>query len=59
MVRSSFRTESMDPMNGPYRIRKLWPVEGGAFRRHLLRLDAETRQFRFDSAVLDWSVTRS
>jgi GNAT superfamily N-acetyltransferase len=36
-----------------YRIRKLWPLEGEAFRRHLLRLDAETRQFRFGSAVND------
>ena len=40
-------------MIGPYRIRKLWPVEGGAFRRHLLRLDAETRQFRFGTPVND------
>jgi GNAT superfamily N-acetyltransferase len=37
----------------PYRIRKLWPLEGEAFRRHLLRLDPETRQFRFGSAVND------
>ena len=37
----------------PYRIRKLWPGEGEAFRRHLLRLDPETRQFRFGSAVND------
>lgn len=36
-----------------YRIRKLWPLEGEAFRRHLLRLDPETRQFRFGSAVND------
>ncbi len=36
-----------------YRIRKLWPLENGAFRRHLLRLDAETRQFRFGSPVND------
>ena len=36
-----------------YRIRKLWPVEGGAFRRHLLRLDPETRQFRFGTPVND------
>jgi L-amino acid N-acyltransferase YncA len=39
--------------SSPYRIRKLWPVEGGAFRRHLLRLDAETRQFRFGTPVND------
>ncbi len=36
-----------------YRIRKLWPLETGAFRRHLLRLDEETRQFRFGTAVND------
>ncbi len=39
--------------SSPYRIRKLWPVEGEAFRRHLLRLDAETRQFRFGTPVND------
>lgn len=36
-----------------YRIRKLWPGEGEAFRRHLLRLDPETRQFRFGTPVND------
>jgi GNAT superfamily N-acetyltransferase len=36
-----------------YRIRKLWPVAGEAFRRHLLRLDAETRRFRFGTPVND------
>lgn len=36
-----------------YRIRKLWPLETAAFRRHLLRLDAETRQFRFGAPVND------
>ncbi|MCA3556185.1 hypothetical protein [Aestuariivirga sp.] len=36
-----------------YRIRKLWPLETGAFRRHLLRLDPETRQFRFGTPVND------
>ncbi len=35
------------------RIRKLWPIEGEAFRRHLLRLDPETRRFRFGAAVND------
>ena len=34
-----------------YRIRKLWPLENGVFRRHLLRLDEETRHFRFGTAV--------
>ena len=37
----------------PYRIRKLWPGETEAFRRHLLRLDEETRQFRFGTPVND------
>ena len=36
-----------------YRIRKLWPLETETFRRHLLRLDPETRQFRFGSPVND------
>jgi GNAT superfamily N-acetyltransferase len=36
-----------------YRIRKLWPIETGSFRRHLLRLDPETRQFRFGTPVND------
>ena len=36
-----------------YRIRKLWPLETEAFRRHLLRLDPETRQFRFGTPVND------
>lgn len=36
-----------------YRIRKLWPLDFGAFRRHLLRLDSETRHARFGTAVSD------
>lgn len=36
-----------------YRIRKLWPLDLAAFRRHLLRLDAETRQARFGGSVSD------
>lgn len=32
-------------------IRKLWAGEGEVFRDHLLRLDAESRRFRFGSAV--------
>ena len=43
----------MDTPLDRYRIRKLWPVDGQAFRRHLLRLDAETRHFRFGTAVND------
>lgn len=41
-------------MNGladRYHIRKLWPLDTAAFRRHLLRLDAETRQSRFGTPV--------
>ena len=36
-----------------YRIRKLWPMETEAFRRHLLRLEPETCQFRFGTPVND------
>ena len=36
-----------------YRIRKLWPIETESFRRHLLRLDPETPQFRFGTPVND------
>lgn len=43
----------MRPLVDAYRIRKLWPGEGDAFRRHLLRLDPETRQFRFGAPVND------
>ncbi|QRG06478.1 GNAT family N-acetyltransferase [Xanthobacter dioxanivorans] len=32
-------------------IRKLWTGETGLFRDHLLRLDTESRRFRFGSAV--------
>lgn len=32
-------------------IRKLWSGETGRFRDHLLRLDTESRRFRFGSAV--------
>ncbi|MEP9352415.1 GNAT family N-acetyltransferase [Xanthobacter sp. KR7-65] len=32
-------------------IRKLWTGESGLFRDHLLRLDTESRRFRFGSAV--------
>jgi RimJ/RimL family protein N-acetyltransferase len=43
----------MNHLLSHYRIRKLWPLENGAFRRHLLRLDGETRQFRFGTPVND------
>lgn len=35
----------------PAIIRKLWPADIAAFRRHLKRLDMETRQLRFGMAV--------
>lgn len=40
-------------MEPAYHIRKLWPIDGGAFRRHLLRLDPQTRHDRFGTAVND------
>jgi GNAT superfamily N-acetyltransferase len=40
-------------LHPPYHIRKLWPLDRVAFRRHLLRLDAETRLSRFGTAVND------
>lgn len=43
----------MDDVAARYRVRKLWPLDTAAFRRHLLRLDEETRQSRFGSAVSD------
>ena len=36
-----------------HHIRRLWPADIAAFRRHLKRLDAETRQARFGSSVND------
>ena len=36
-----------------YHIRKLWPFDFTAFRRHLKRLDPETRQSRFGTVVND------
>jgi GNAT superfamily N-acetyltransferase len=36
-----------------YHIRKLWPFDGSAFRRHLLRLDPQSRHDRFGMAVGD------
>ena len=47
------RTVRMTRNAERYLIRKLWSLEVGAFRRHLLRLDPETRQFRFGTAVND------
>lgn len=40
-------------MPGTHHLRKLWPPEYAAFRRHLLRLDPETRLARFGTAVND------
>jgi ribosomal protein S18 acetylase RimI-like enzyme len=45
--------ESLPDTIDRYRIRKLWPLDHTAFRRHLLRLDEETRLFRFGTAVND------
>ena len=39
-------------------IRKLWAGEAEIFRDHLLRLDAESRRFRFGSAVSAEFVAR-
>ena len=36
-----------------HHIRRLWPADIAAFRRHLKRLDADTRQARFGSPVND------
>jgi GNAT superfamily N-acetyltransferase len=36
-----------------YHVRKLWPFDRDAFRAHLKRLDAETRQLRFGAVVND------
>lgn len=38
---------------GDYHVRKLWPLEYAAFRRHLHRLDHSTRHARFGTAVND------
>ena len=38
---------------GNYNIRRLWPLDFPAFRRHLIRLDPETRQRRFGLSVND------
>jgi len=46
-------TDPLGPGFSGYRIRKLWPLDFAAFRRHLLRLDAETRQQRFGAPVND------
>jgi len=36
-----------------YVVRKLWPLDFPAFRRHLKRLDPETRELRFGRPVND------
>lgn len=40
-------------MSDAAHIRKLWPFDFGAYRRHLKRLDAETHQARFGTPVSD------
>lgn len=41
------------PHDSRYHIRRLWPLDFAAFRRHLVRLDPETRKSRFGTAVND------
>ncbi len=43
----------MDDQSARYHIRKLWPLDTTAFRRHLLRLDPDTRHSRFGTMVSD------
>ena len=43
----------MDDISARFNIRKLWPLDTAAFRRHLLRLDPETRHSRFGTMVSD------
>src|SRR5690242_18638934 len=43
--------EQDDPRPGT--IRKLWPTETARFRDHLLRLDKESRRYRFAHGVSD------
>ncbi|MGQ3673086.1 GNAT family N-acetyltransferase [Xanthobacter sp. TB0136] len=42
----------------PGTMRKLWAGEATIFREHLLRLDMESRRFRFGSAVSDEFIER-
>ncbi|MEZ5786236.1 MAG: GNAT family N-acetyltransferase [Xanthobacteraceae bacterium] len=37
-------------------VRKLWDVEKGAYRDHLLRLDAESRRNRFSGSIADEAI---
>jgi GNAT superfamily N-acetyltransferase len=43
----------MDDQTARFHIRKLWPLDTAAFRRHLLRLDPDTRHERFGTMVSD------
>jgi GNAT superfamily N-acetyltransferase len=47
-----------EPLPEGGRIRKLWVGETGAYRDHLLRLDADSRYRRFSGAVSDDFITR-
>lgn len=50
-------TKMTDPVT-PGMIRKLWAGESALLRDHLLRLDMESRRFRFGSAVSDEFIDR-
>ena len=42
----------MDDQAARFHIRKLWPLDTAAFRRHLLRLDPETRHDRASARMV-------
>ncbi len=46
-------SDSIDHHLGAGLVRKLLPAENGAFREHLLRLDAQSRRMRFAQGVSD------
>ena len=47
-----------DPLPSGGLLRKLWPTETEAYRDHLLRLDAESRNTRFSGAVADEFIAK-
>jgi GNAT superfamily N-acetyltransferase len=47
-----------EPLPDGGAIRKLWTGETGAYRDHLLRLDADSRSRRFSGAVADAFIAR-
>jgi GNAT superfamily N-acetyltransferase len=52
------RLEMQEPLPEGGAIRKLWVGETDAYRDHLLRLDAESRQRRFSGAVSEDFLAR-